>query len=53
MKSSLFDKPLFRARVDKNKSKLFPEGAIGYLLGPILALVSNSFISSYLTKYYI
>ena len=52
MKSSLFDKPLFRARVDKNKSKLFPEGAIGYLLGPILALVSNSFISSYLTKYY-
>ena len=52
MKSSLFDKPLFRARVDKTKSKLFPEGALGYLLGPILALISNSFISSYLQKYY-
>ncbi|HHT67209.1 MAG TPA: MFS transporter [Erysipelotrichaceae bacterium] len=52
MKSSIFDKPLFRARVDKNKVKLFPEGALGYLVGPILALVSNSFISSYLQKYY-
>jgi len=52
MKSSIFDKPLFRARVDKNKVKLFPEGALGYLVGPILALVSNSFISNYLQKYF-
>jgi hypothetical protein len=52
MKFSLFDKPLFGARVNKSKAKLFPEGALGYLVGPILALVSNSFISSYLTKYY-
>lgn len=52
MKSSIFDKPLFRARVDKNNAKLFPEGALGYLVGPILALVSNSFIASYLQKYY-
>ena len=52
MKSSLFDKPLFSARVPKNKTTLFPEGALGYLVGPILALISNSFISSYLQKYY-
>lgn len=52
MKSSIFDKPLFGARVDKIKTKLFPEGLLGYLVGPILALISNSFISSYLQKYY-
>ena len=52
MKSSLFDRSFFRARVNKEKAKIFPEGAFGYLLGPILALVSNSFIASYLQKYY-
>ena len=38
--------------VDKAKSKLFPEGALGYLVGPVLALISNSFIANYLLKYY-
>ncbi|NLB48958.1 MAG: MFS transporter, partial [Erysipelotrichia bacterium] len=52
MKSSIFDKPLFRARVDQKNAKLFPEGALGYLVGPTLALISNSFIASYLQKYY-
>lgn len=52
MRSSIFDKPIFRARVNKEKAKIFPEGALGYLLGPILALVSNSFIAAYLQKYY-
>ena len=52
MRSSIFDKPIFRARVSKEKAKIFPEGALGYLLGPILALVSNSFIAAYLQKYY-
>ena len=52
MRSSLFDNSIFRARVNKEKAKLFPEGALGYLAGPVLALISNSFISSYLQKYY-
>lgn len=52
MRSSIFDKPIFRARVNKEKAKIFPEGTFGYLLGPILALVSNSFIAAYLQKYY-
>ena len=38
--------------VDKTKTKLFPEGALGYLVGPVLALISNSFIANYLLKYY-
>ena len=52
MKSSIFDSSIFRARVDKEKAKIFPEGGLGYLVGPILALISNSFISAYLQKYY-
>ena len=38
--------------VDKAKVKLFPEAALGYLIGPVLALISNSFIAKYLIKYY-
>jgi len=52
MRSSIFDHSIFRARVDKEKAKIFPEGGLGYLIGPILALVSNSFIAAYLQKYY-
>ena len=52
MKTSFFDKPLFEARVDKKKAKLIPEGVLGYLVGPVLALLANSFISSYLLKFY-
>lgn len=52
MRSSIFDNSIFRARVSKEKVKLFPEGGLGYLVGPILALVSNSFIAAYLQKYY-
>ena len=52
MRSSIFDSSIFSARVDKQKAKIFPEGGLGYLVGPILALISNSFISSYLQKYY-
>lgn len=52
MKSSIFDGAIFRARVNKEKAKIFPEGGLGYLVGPILALISNSFIAAYLQKYY-
>ena len=52
MRSSIFDNSIFRARVDKERAKIFPEGGLGYLVGPVLALISNSFIASYLQKYY-
>ena len=52
MRSSIFDNSIFRARVSKEKAKIFPEGGLGYLIGPILALISNSFIAAYLQKYY-
>ena len=52
MRSSIFDNSIFRARVDKEKAKIFPEGGLGYLVGPVLALISNSFIAAYLQKYY-
>ena len=50
MRSSIFDNSIFRARVDKEKAKIFPEGGLGYLVGPVLALISNSFIAAYLQK---
>lgn len=33
------------------KAKIFPEGALGYFVGPTLALLSNSILSGYLNKY--
>ena len=37
--------------IKKNNVTLFPEGAIGYLVGPTLALLANSILSNYFNKY--
>ena len=37
--------------IKKNNVTLFPEGAIGYLVGPTLALLANSVLSNYFNKY--
>ena len=37
--------------IKKNNVTLFPEGAIGYLIGPTLALLANSVMSNYFNKY--
>ncbi len=47
---SFFDK-LPPSLIRKNNVTLIPEGAIGYLLGPTLALLANSVLSNYFNKY--
>ncbi len=37
--------------IKSNNVTLIPEGAIGYLIGPTLALVANSVLSNYFNKY--
>ncbi len=49
-KSSFFDK-LPPSLIKKNNVTLIPEGAIGYLVGPTLALLANSVLSNYFNKY--
>ena len=50
-KKSFFDNPLLSTKVKSAKAKIFPEGALGYFVGPTLALLSNSILSGYLNKY--
>lgn len=47
---NLFDK-LPPSLIKKNNVTLIPEGAIGYLVGPTLALLANSVLSNYFNKY--
>ena len=49
-KGSFFDK-LPPSLIRKNNVTLIPEGAIGYLVGPTLALLANSVLSNYFNKY--
>ena len=37
--------------IHKSNVTLFPEGALGYLVGPTLALLANSVLSNYFNKY--
>ncbi|MBQ7184468.1 MAG: MFS transporter [Clostridia bacterium] len=48
-KKSIFDK--LPSLIKSNNVTLIPEGAIGYLIGPTLALVANSVLSNYFNKY--
>ena len=50
-KKSVFDSPLLSSKVKSAKPKLFPEGGLGYFIGPTLALIANAFLASYLNKY--
>ena len=49
-KKNAFDK-LPPTLIKKNNVTLIPEGAIGYLAGPTLALIANSVLSAYFNKY--
>lgn len=49
-KGSFFDK-LPPTLIKKNNVSLIPEGAIGYLVGPTLALLTNSILGNYFNKY--
>ena len=50
-KSSVFDSPVFKSRIKSANVKIFPEGALGYFLGPTLALVSNSVLANQYNNY--
>lgn len=48
---SVFETPILSTKIKSAQAKIFPEGALGYFIGPTLALLSNSVLSSYFTKY--
>ena len=50
-KKSVFNSPILSSKVKSAKPKLFPEGGLGYFVGPTLALIANAFLASYLNKY--
>ncbi len=50
-KKSILESPLLSTKIKSANAKLFPEGAIGYFLGPTLALIANSVLSNYFNKY--
>lgn len=51
-KGSFFDNPILRTKIKSANAKIFPEGLLGFFLGPTLALISNSVLSSYLNTYF-
>lgn len=52
MKTSFFEKPFMKTKIKKDKVTLFPEAGLGYLLGPILALISNGVVNVWLIQYW-
>lgn len=50
-KKSIFESPLLSTKVKSANAKIFPEGGLGYFIGPTLALLANSILSAYLNKY--
>ena len=50
-KKSFFESPLMRTAIKSANAKIFPEGGLGYFIGPTLALIANSVLSSYLNAY--
>ena len=51
MKLSFFDSPIFASRANPDKVTLFPEGALGYFIGPTFAMLTNSIMANYFNTY--
>ena len=51
-KKSFFETGIMRSRIKSRTVSLFPEAGLGYLLGPILALVGNGVINIWLIQYW-
>ena len=51
MKLTLFDSPLFASRTNPDKVTMFPEGALGYFIGPTFAMLTNSIMANYFNTY--
>lgn len=45
-------KKIFASRVKSANVKIFPEAALGYLIGPVLALAANGIVNTYLIQYW-
>ena len=52
-KKSLFESPLLSTKIKTADVKLFPEAALGYLLGPAFALMANGIVNTYLSQYWV
>lgn len=50
-KKSVFDNPILSTKIKSANAKLFPEAALGYFLGPTLALLTNSVLVGYYNQY--
>ena len=51
-KGGFFNNPVMRSKIKAPNVKLFPEAGLGYLLGPLLALISNGIINVWLVQYW-
>ena len=51
-KKSFFETRLMRSKIKSRTVSLFPEAGLGYLLGPILALVGNGVVNIWLIQYW-
>ena len=51
-KKSFFETTLMRSKIKSQTVSLFPEAGLGYLLGPILALLGNGVINIWLIQYW-
>lgn len=51
-KKPFFNNPLLSSKIKSRRVKLFPEVALGYLVGPMFALISNGIVNTYLFQYY-
>lgn len=51
-KRSFFESKLMRTKIKSQNVSLFPEAGLGYLLGPILALLSNGVVNIWLIQYW-
>ena len=51
-KTSFFESKLMRSKIKSQTVSLFPEAGLGYLLGPILALLSNGVVNIWLIQYW-
>lgn len=51
-KKSVFETPLLSTKIKSSSVKLFPETAVGYLLGPMLAMIANGVVNAFLVQYW-
>ncbi len=51
MKLPVFDSPVFASRAKPEKVTMFPEGVLGYFIGPTFAMLTNSIMANYFNAY--